>query len=56
MEPWTGVHDLVHVLLLRVDVAVEVDDPELALDRLRHAASAWEADGVVTTHDHRKRA
>ena len=33
-------HDLVHILLLRVHVSVEVDDPDLAVHELRHAASA----------------
>ena len=32
MEPRRGVHALVHVALLHVDVAVEVDDPDPALD------------------------
>jgi hypothetical protein len=34
------VHDLVHILLLRVHVSVEVDDPDLAVHELRHTASA----------------
>ena len=39
-EPGAGVHDLVHILLLRVHVSVEVDDPDLAAHALRHTASA----------------
>jgi hypothetical protein len=35
-----GVHDFVHILLLRVRVSVEVDDPDLAVHALHQTASA----------------
>ena len=56
VEPRTGVHDLVHVLFLRVHVAVDVDDPHLALHALRNRAGDGIADRVVAAHDHRQRA
>ena len=52
VEPRRRVHALVEVGLLRVDVAVEVDDAELAVEVLRHAAHRRVADGVVAAeHD-----
>ena len=53
VEPGRGVHALVEVGLLRVDVAVEVDDAELAaVQVLGHAAHGRVADGVVAAeHD-----
>ena len=53
MEPRGGVHPLVEVGLLGVDVPVEVDDPEVAAaEMLRDAAGGRVSDGVVAAqHD-----
>ena len=48
-------HDLVHVLFLRVNVPVKVDDADLALNALRHRPRARIADRMVAAHDHRQR-
>ena len=44
-------HALVQVGLLRVNVTVEVDDAELAIQLFSHAAHRRIADGVVATQD-----
>ena len=43
VEPRTGVHDLVHVLVLRVHVTVDVDDAHVPFHALGHAAGAWDS-------------
>ncbi len=54
MEPRASVHDLVHVLVLRVHVTVDVDDADVPFHALGHAAGAGVADRVVAAHDHRE--
>ena len=54
VEPRRRVHALVEVGLLRVDVAVEVDDAEVARHVLRDAAHRRIADRVVATEDDRE--
>ena len=38
MEEMGGVHSLIHVALLDIDMPIEVDDPEIAVDERRNAA------------------
>ncbi len=57
VEPGRRVHALVEVGLLRVDVAVEVDDAEVpAVEVLRHTSHGREADRVVAAEHDRERA
>ena len=51
-----GVHALVEILLLDVDVAVEVDDADPLRRALRDAAHAGKADRMVAAQHHRQRA
>jgi hypothetical protein len=46
------VHDLVHVLFLRIDIPVEMDDADFALDTLGYAAHTRIPDRVIASHDH----
>ena len=52
VEPRRGVHPLVEVGLLGVDVPVEVDDADVAVHIRRHAADGGEADRVVPAEHH----
>jgi hypothetical protein len=54
MEPRTGVHNLVHILVLCVHMAVDVDNSDLAVYTLRNSTRAWVANRVISTHDHWK--
>ena len=52
VEPRRGVHPLVEVGFLRVDVSVEVDDADVAVHVRRQSADRREADGVIAAeHD-----
>ncbi len=56
MEPRRGVHPLVEVALLGVDVPVEVDDPDVAVQIRCHPADGRETDRVVPAQDDRHHA
>ena len=51
MEPRGRVHPLVHVALLEVQVAVEVDDPDAPVDVRGEAADVRVADRMVAAED-----
>ena len=51
MEPGCAMHPLVHVCLQDVDVAVQMDDADVAIDVGRNAAHIGVADGVVAAQD-----
>ena len=54
--PGRGVHALVEILLLDVDVAVEMDDADALRRALRDAAHAGKADRVIAAEHQRQRA
>jgi hypothetical protein len=53
-KPRRRVHPLVHILLLDVDMAVDVDDADIAVDMRRNAANVRKAEAVVAAADDRK--
>ena len=55
-EPRRGVHALVEILFLDVDVAVEMDDADPLRRALRDAAHAGKADRVIAAEHDRQRA
>src|SRR5688572_17064846 len=50
----SGVHSLIHGCLGSVDVPIEVDDAQLALDMLRDRLRVRESDAVITADNDRK--
>ena len=54
MEPRRCVHPLVHVALLDVQVSIQVDDPDAAVDVRRDPANVRVADRVVAAEDDRE--
>ena len=56
MKPWCGMHALVEIGVLRVDMPVEVNDAELApMEILGHSPHGREAKGMVAAEHHGKR-
>jgi len=56
VEPGRGVHPLVEVGLLGVDVAVEVDDADVPVEVRRQTADRRETDRVISAQHHGHRA
>ena len=54
MEPRRRVHPLVHVTLLDVQMAIEMDDPDAAVDVWRDGADVRVSDRVVAAEDDRE--
>ena len=44
-EPGRRVHPLIHILFLDIDVAVDMDDADIAVDMGRDARGHWESPG-----------
>ena len=55
-EPGSRVHPLVHILLLDIDVAVDMDDADIAVDMRRDPADIGKAEAVVAAADDGKHA
>jgi hypothetical protein len=55
-EPRRGVHPLIHILFLDIDMAVDMDDADIAVDMRSDAAHIGEAQAVVAAADDRKHA
>src|SRR5262245_19293813 len=51
-EPRGGMHTLVHVLLLNVDMPIDVDDTDIALNMWRDPAHIGETEAVITATDY----
>ena len=54
MKEMRGMHPLIHVAFLNVNVPVEVDDPEVAVDKRRDPADIRIRNRVVTPNHDRK--
>src|SRR5262249_60177649 len=50
-EPGCGMHAFIHILFLDVDVAVDMDDADIAVDMRRDAPNVREAKTVVASAD-----
>ena len=50
-EPGRRVHPLIHILLLDIDVAIDMDDADIAVDMRRDAAHIGKAEAVVAAAD-----
>ena len=55
-EPRRRVHPLIHILLLDIDVAVDMDDADIAVDMRRDPAHIGKAEAVVAAADDGKHA
>jgi hypothetical protein len=55
-EPGRRVHPLIHILLLDIDVAVDMDDADIAVDIRRDPAHVGKAEAVVAAADDREHA
>ena len=53
-EPRGGMHALVHVLFLDVDMPVDMDDAHIPINVGRYSADIGEAEAVIATADDRK--
>jgi hypothetical protein len=56
VEPGRGVHPLIHVALLDIDVSIQVDDPHTPFDVGRDRPHVRVADRMVTADHDRERA
>ena len=55
MEPWAGVHPLVKVDLLGIDVTIEMDDSHFFVAKMAtDATHRGETDRVIATEDDRE--
>src|SRR4029077_1181721 len=50
-EPGRRVHPLIHILLLDIDVAVDMDDADIAVDMRRDPAHIGKAEAVIAAAD-----
>src|SRR5262245_46458334 len=50
-EPGRRVHPLIHILLLDIDVAIDMDDADIAVDMWRDAAHIGKAEAMVAATD-----
>jgi hypothetical protein len=55
VKPRRRVHPLVEIGLLRVNVTVEMDDPELAVEVLRHPPRRRKPDRMIPAQHRRER-
>src|SRR5262245_151482 len=50
-EPWRRVHPLIHILLLDIDVAVDMDDADIAVDMRCDPTHVRKAEAMVAATD-----
>src|SRR5262249_494620 len=55
-EPGCGMHAFIHILFLDVDVAIDMDDADIAVDMRRDPTDIWKAETVVAAANDGKHA
>src|SRR5213593_5235955 len=50
-EPWSGMHSLIHILFLDIDMAVDVNDADIAIDMRGDPTDIGKAQAMVAAAD-----